>query len=63
MALPRHIAIVLAGNGRRVYAPALIVAGRAGELAEGVALAAQAIDSGRARASLDRLVAITTGKG
>ena len=44
-------------------AAALIVAGRARELAQGVALAAQAIDSGRARASLDRLVAITTGKG
>jgi anthranilate phosphoribosyltransferase len=40
-------------------AAALVVAARAKTLADGVALAAQAIDSGRARASLDRLVAVS----
>jgi len=40
-------------------AAALIVAGKAGDLREGVALAAQSVDSGRARAALDKLVAIT----
>ncbi len=40
-------------------AAALIVADKAGDLREGVALAAEAIDSGRARTALDRLVAIT----
>jgi len=40
-------------------AAALIVAGKAADLREGAALAAQSIDSGRARAALDRLVAIT----
>ena len=40
-------------------AAALIVAGRAESLGEGVALAATAIDSGRARSVLDRLVEIT----
>ncbi|MGB3272074.1 MAG: anthranilate phosphoribosyltransferase [Xanthobacteraceae bacterium] len=38
-------------------AAALIVAGRAKTLAEGVALATQSLDSGAARARLDRLVA------
>jgi len=40
---------------------ALIVAGRAASLAEGVALAAASIDEGRAHERLDRLVAITNG--
>lgn len=40
-------------------AAALIVAGRAGDLKEGVALAAKSIDSGAARAALDALIAIT----
>ncbi|MDQ4059739.1 MAG: anthranilate phosphoribosyltransferase [Pseudomonadota bacterium] len=38
-------------------AAALIVAGRVGDLREGAALATQALDSGRARATFDRLVA------
>ncbi|MHA1572293.1 MAG: anthranilate phosphoribosyltransferase [Alphaproteobacteria bacterium] len=38
---------------------ALIVAGRAASLKEGAELAAQSIDSGKARAALDRLVAIS----
>jgi anthranilate phosphoribosyltransferase len=40
-------------------AAALIVAGRCGDLREGVAVAADAIDSGRARSSLQRMIAIT----
>lgn len=40
-------------------AAALIVAGRAGELREGVALAAKSIDSGAALAALEALIAIT----
>ncbi|MCX5521082.1 anthranilate phosphoribosyltransferase [Kaistia defluvii] len=40
---------------------ALIVAGRASSLAEGVVLAAASIDEGRAHERLDRLVAITNG--
>jgi anthranilate phosphoribosyltransferase len=40
---------------------ALVVAGRAATLAEGVALAAASIDEGRAHERLDRLVAITNG--
>jgi anthranilate phosphoribosyltransferase len=46
--------VVLLGS-----AAALIVADKAADLREGVALAAEAIDSGRAREALDRLVAIT----
>ncbi|MGQ0672200.1 MAG: anthranilate phosphoribosyltransferase [Hyphomicrobium sp.] len=42
-------------------AAALIVAGKAASLADGVARAAQAIDSGAARAALDALVLITQG--
>ncbi len=42
-------------------AAALIVAGRAASLREGAAMAAAAIDGGRARAALCRLVEITTG--
>jgi anthranilate phosphoribosyltransferase len=38
---------------------ALVVAGRAESLGEGVALAAEAIDSGAARARLDRLIAVS----
>jgi anthranilate phosphoribosyltransferase len=39
---------------------ALIVAGRVGNLREGAAMAADAIDRGRARAALDKLVEIST---
>ncbi|MEM7124196.1 MAG: anthranilate phosphoribosyltransferase [Pseudomonadota bacterium] len=42
-------------------AGALIVAGKANDLRDGVAIAANAIDSGAARASLDRLVTVTSG--
>ncbi len=38
---------------------ALVVAGKAGDIREGAALAARAIDSGRAKAALDRLVEIS----
>jgi anthranilate phosphoribosyltransferase len=44
-------------------AAALIVAGRAGDLKEGVALAARSIDSGAARAALDGLIALTRAEG
>ncbi|WP_019013052.1 anthranilate phosphoribosyltransferase [Elioraea tepidiphila] len=44
-------------------AAALIIAGRAGDLKEGVALAAKSIDSGAARAALDALIAITRSEG
>jgi anthranilate phosphoribosyltransferase len=40
-------------------AAALVIAGRAPHLREGVALAAQSIDDGAAKAALDRLIAIT----
>ena len=40
-------------------AAALMVAGRAAHLKQGVALAAEAIDKGRATAALDKLIAIT----
>lgn len=40
-------------------AAALVIAGRAGDLREGVTLAAESIDEGRARAILDRLVAVS----
>ncbi len=43
-------------------AASLIVAGKAGDLRQGATIAARAIDSGAARESLARLVAITTGK-
>ena len=42
-------------------AAALVVAGRAASLVEGVALAAASIDEGRAHDRLDRLIAITNG--
>jgi len=41
-------------------AAGLLVAGRVADLAEGLAQAAQAIDSGAAAATLDRLVAVST---
>jgi anthranilate phosphoribosyltransferase len=44
-------------------AAAMIVGGKVGNLKEGVALGARSIDSGAAGAALDRLVAITHGKG
>jgi len=56
----RHSAyrdIVLLGS-----AAALIVAGKADDLKAGVALSAEAIDSGRALQALERLVAITNAK-
>lgn len=40
-------------------AAALIVAGRAGDLAEGAQLAAHSLDSGAARAALEKLIAVT----
>ena len=43
-------------------AAALLVAGKAQSLREGVALAAEAIDSGRALAVLDRLIALSHAK-
>jgi anthranilate phosphoribosyltransferase len=43
-------------------AAALIVAGRAKDLREGVRLAAQSIDNGAARRALDRLIVITNEK-
>jgi anthranilate phosphoribosyltransferase len=44
-------------------AAALVVAGRAGDLKQGVALAAKAIDSGAAMAALEALIAITRTEG
>jgi anthranilate phosphoribosyltransferase len=44
-------------------AAALIVAGKAETLREGVTIAAEAVDSGRARAALDKLVAVTNATG
>jgi anthranilate phosphoribosyltransferase len=41
---------------------ALTIAGRAGGVTEGMKLAAAAIDGGKARLALDRLIAITNGK-
>ncbi|HYE49284.1 MAG TPA: anthranilate phosphoribosyltransferase [Azospirillaceae bacterium] len=43
-------------------AAALLVAGKAGDLRAGALLAADAIDSGRAAATLERLIAISHGK-
>jgi len=40
-------------------AAALLVAGRTGTLAEGVPLAAAALDDGRARATLESLVKVS----
>jgi anthranilate phosphoribosyltransferase len=50
---PYRDAVLLAAAG------ALVVAGRARDLVEGAALAAEAVDSGRAAATLERLVRIT----
>jgi len=62
------IRAILAGEpgGRRDHtllnaAAALVVAGIADDLASGVALAAAAVDDGRAAATLDRLVTMTNG--
>ena len=44
-------------------AGALVVAGKAKTLTDGVALAADAIDTGRAKATLERLIAITNAGG
>lgn len=41
-------------------AAALVVAGKAADLKEGVALAAKSIDSGKAKATLDKMVSVTT---
>lgn len=49
--------IVLLGT-----AAALVIAGKAGEIREGVFMAAEAIDSGKARQSLEQLIAITNSK-
>jgi anthranilate phosphoribosyltransferase len=43
-------------------AAALLIAGKATTLRAGVQLAAEAIDSGKARATLEKLVAITNSK-
>jgi anthranilate phosphoribosyltransferase len=43
-------------------AAALIVAGKAASLEDGVARGARAIDDGHAAAALDRLIAITNGR-
>jgi anthranilate phosphoribosyltransferase len=51
----RHAAILNA-------AAALLVAGKVASLAEGASLAAAALDDGRARATLERLVAASNGK-
>ena len=40
-------------------AAALVVAGKANDLKEGVALAAKSIESGKARAALDKMVSVT----
>ena len=42
-------------------AAALVISGRTGDLAAGVELAAQAIDEGKSRETLEKLVAITNG--
>jgi len=43
-------------------AAALVIADRAGDLKEGAALAAAAIDDGRANAALDRMIEITNSR-
>lgn len=52
----RDIACLNAGAG-------LVVAGLAGDIAEGVTKAQAALDDGSAKAVLDKVVAISTGKG
>jgi len=44
-------------------APALVAAGLAGDLREGVARAAEAIDSGAAAKRLENLIAFTQASG
>ena len=44
-------------------AGALVVVGEAGDLEEGLSLAAQSLDSGRARSCLDRLVELSNEEG
>lgn len=51
----RHAVMLNAGA-------ALLIADRVGALADGAQLAAKALDEGRTRATLDRLVAITSGR-
>lgn len=51
---PRDIVLYNAGA-------ALLIAGRAADLREGIAMAADAIDSGRARGVLDRLAQVSQG--
>jgi anthranilate phosphoribosyltransferase len=41
---------------------ALLVAGRAADLKDGIALAAQSIDSGKARAALREMIRITNSR-
>ena len=53
---PRDMVLANAAAG-------LFITGRAGDLRAGVGMAAAAIDDGRARATLDRLVAATTAGG
>ncbi|MFN7103693.1 MAG: anthranilate phosphoribosyltransferase [Pseudorhizobium sp.] len=58
------------GGARNAYrdislcnaAATLVVAGKAGDLAEGMKVATQALDSGNAAAALDRLVAVSNEK-
>jgi len=51
---PRDIVLYNAGA-------ALLIAGRASDLREGIAMAAEAIDSGRARGVLERLAQVSQG--
>ena len=51
---PRDIVLYNAGAS-------LLIAGRAATLRDGIAMAADAIDTGRARGVLDRLVHISQG--
>jgi anthranilate phosphoribosyltransferase len=51
----RDIAVMNAGA-------ALVIAGRAADIAEGAALAARSIDTGKAREALDRIVEVSSGK-
>ncbi|RMH61144.1 MAG: anthranilate phosphoribosyltransferase [Zetaproteobacteria bacterium] len=59
----RHIFAGQSGAGRDIVllnaAAALWVAGKVNGISEGIALAAQAIDDGRAQAKLDALIALT----
>ena len=64
-----HIRAVLQGNRGPLRdivllnaAAALLVAGKANSLRDGVAVAGEAIESGKAKAVLDALVALSHGK-